>query len=186
MVRKNKNFNEKRRKKVVLLTIAAIILAAALTLYIFRDSIILRSSIQEPDTSIQTDPINMNPPTDEEKRSGDDIKPEILENEQNRNSSNKQPVKPNITYAGVYSGNVEVGGYVSGIYEEGGTCTLTLRKNEKTMTTQVQAERGATSTDCPTLSIASSGLEKGTWYATMSYSSSSTEGSSEQKPIEVR
>ena len=48
---------------------------------------------------------------------------------------------------------VEVGAYLAGLAETGGTCTLTLTGAAGTATAQVTAEPDAASTSCPTLAV---------------------------------
>ncbi len=136
--------------------------------------------------------INLNGPTEQEKASGDAAKTAVLDQEQKRNSTpttttnGKRSVTPSITYAGQYGQQIEVGGFVSGVFEDGGTCTLTLQKGSGKQTTQVTGVKGASSVDCPVMAIPLSSLSKGTWVAVVSYSSSTSTGQSAERNIEVQ
>ncbi len=133
--------------------------------------------------------INLNPPTAQEKASGDKIKSQINSDEARRNapqSAGKITVKPTITYAGQYKDNVELGAFVNGVYEDSGTCTLTLQKDNESKTSVVNAVKGATSMDCPVMSVPRATISAGTWSASVSYSSSSAEGVSDVRPVEVK
>jgi len=90
-----------------------------------------------------------------------------------------------ITYAGWTDSTaaVEVGGYVAGVAESGGRCTLTLTSGSGSASAEVPAEPDASSTACPTLIVAGSQLSPGTWEAVVSYASATTSGKSD--PVEV-
>ena len=142
-----------------------------------------------PDTK-SSDYINTNPPTDEEKASGDAIKPTIVKKESDRNNttsnqSGKTKVVPTITYAEQYDKQVEVGSYVNGVFEDGGSCTLSLTSGSKSATAVVYGIKGSNNVNCPVLSVPVASLSNGTWIATVTYSSSSAEGSSVSRNIEV-
>lgn len=135
--------------------------------------------------------VNLNPPTDEEKAAGDQAKESALEQEKKRNetqpqtSSGKIAVKPIITYAGQYDDGIEVGGYVSGIFETGGTCTLDLQLGSQKKSVTVNAQRNANAVDCPVMIISRGALSAGKWQATITYESPSATGTSEIKNVEV-
>lgn len=138
--------------------------------------------------------INLNPPTEDEENSGDEVKSEIVEREKARNNSansgsEKRQVTPVITYADQVNpkghGPVEVGAYVGNVFEDEGICTLTLSRGDVTRNKDVKAVKGAQSMDCPVMSVDTSGLVAGTWTATVSYGSSSSYGTSVTRSINV-
>ena len=71
-----------------------------------------------------------------------------------------------------------VSAYVSGIIEDGGTCTLTLiKQGAPTITKTSTGFSDATKTDCPPFNVAYNDFSQtGNWTATVSYSSSSANG----------
>lgn len=134
--------------------------------------------------------VNTKPPTEKEKKSGDEIKQSIVDQENKRNNnvpnqSGKTSVLPKITYAEQYDKQVEVGSYINGIFEDGGTCTLTLSNASKKLTANVSGVRGSNNVNCPVLSIPTSSLYSGTWSATVTYVSSTSEGVSTTRNITV-
>src|SRR3954462_3769067 len=82
------------------------------------------------------------------------------------------------TYSGWVASpaGVEVGAYVAGVAESGGTCTLTLTSGAGSATAEVPAEPDAASTSCPTLTVPGSKLSSGTWSAVVTYESPSISG----------
>lgn len=182
MLVKNKKNSLIKNKKI---GIFILILLVALVAYIFwhiHNTDKINSSDSSPENTV-----NLAPPTDEEKKSGDEAKTKIPEGQANTSTSTGQKtVVPIITYAGQYGDQAEVGAFVSTIFEEGGTCTLTLANGATSKTTSVNAVRNANSVDCPVMAIKRSSLTPGKWEATVSYKSNSATGSSEKRAFEVR
>lgn len=69
------------------------------------------------------------------------------------------------------SHEVMVGGYVQGVVEDGGTCTLTLTSGSSRATGSSRAHADATTTTCGAVTVPGSDLAAGTWNAVLSYSS---------------
>src|SRR4051794_16522139 len=85
-----------------------------------------------------------------------------------------------VTYSGWVDSpaGVEVGAYVAGVAESGGTCTLTLTAGTRSVTAKVAGEPDSASTSCPNLTAPGAKLSSGTWSAVVSYASSSVSGKS--------
>jgi hypothetical protein len=79
----------------------------------------------------------------------------------------------------------QVGGYVPGVVEDGGTCTLTLRRGDQTVTGTSGARPDAASTACGAVVVPGAELANGEWEAVLSYESPRHAGSSEPVTIEV-
>jgi len=96
-------------------------------------------------------------------------------------------VDVSITYYGFdpVTERVEVGGFVAGIVEEGGSCTLTLSGGGQTVTGTSEALADATTTDCGAVAVPGDELGDGTWQAVLSYSSADHSGSSAPVDVEV-
>jgi hypothetical protein len=90
-----------------------------------------------------------------------------------------------ITYADwdASSATVQAGATVSGVIEDGGTCTLELSSGASTVSASVTAVADAASTSCGRLEVPRAQLSPGTWQAVVSYRSASATGSSD--PTEV-
>jgi uncharacterized protein (UPF0333 family) len=94
-----------------------------------------------------------------------------------------------ITYAGESGNTVQVSSYVSGVFENGGTCELTLKNGSTSVTRQDTGIENVSYTTCPTFNIDNTGnsvLASGTWSATVSYSSASYQGVSSANSFEVK
>lgn len=134
--------------------------------------------------------VNYNKPDKKDREDTQERKKEIIDNQTENNESYPQSstaVSPIITYAGQYGKNleIEVGGYVSGIVESGGTCTAVFIKDSTTFKKEVSAVANANSVDCPVISVPYKEFSKGTWNVRLIYSSSSYSGESGGKSFEV-
>lgn len=79
---------------------------------------------------------------------------------------------------------VQASGFVAGIIEDGGVCTLTLTKGTDVVTATSTATADATTTSCGLLQTSGT-LSAGTWSAVLSYSSSKAEGRSRALQVAV-
>jgi hypothetical protein len=80
---------------------------------------------------------------------------------------------------------VEVAGYVAGVIEEGGSCTLTLTRDGQTVTGTSEAVPAASTTDCGGVTVPGDQVTDGVWSAVLTYESAAHEGSSEAWDVEV-
>lgn len=117
-----------------------------------------------------------------------DIKQEIINKEKAANqtppetSNGKVKVTPVITSAN----QSNVSAYVPGVFEEGGTCTATLKQGSSTVTHTSEGFGNASYTQCAPLDLSTLSFpSKGTWSLIVSYTSSSSEGASNSQNIEV-
>jgi hypothetical protein len=92
-----------------------------------------------------------------------------------------------VTYSGWDDAlaGVDVGAYVSGIAETGGTCTLTLTAGGNSATASAPGEPEASSTSCPGLVVPGSELSSGNWTAVVSYESPTAQGESDSVAVVV-
>lgn len=108
-------------------------------------------------------------------------------------ANNQTPTTPSantsasvtITYLTLDSSGVSAAGFVSNVFEDGGTCALTLVKDGDTATATSNGVSDVSKTVCPSLQIDRSKLSSGTWQATLVYNSSAHIGTSAQKAISI-
>lgn len=77
------------------------------------------------------------------------------------------------------------GGFVAGIIEDDGVCTLTLTQGGASVTVEAPAMPDATTTVCSGLVVPGDRLAAGTWQATLTYTSAAHRGTSASAPVEV-
>lgn len=150
-----------------------------------------------PDSSAQLSDggtIKYEPATGEEKKQTEQHKDNLVKNRekaeseaQNLPANGKRTVTPVITLAQLSGSEVTIQAYVPGIYEEGGSCTATLKNGTQTVVKQSSAFANATTTDCQHMVIPRGEFPStGTWNVTVTYSSSKAEGvSNQQSTVEV-
>jgi hypothetical protein len=80
---------------------------------------------------------------------------------------------------------VEVDGYLPGIVEDGGTCTLTLTNGPASVTATVPGSADATTTSCGGAAVPRAELSPGTWTALLAYESTTSHGTSEPAEVTV-
>jgi hypothetical protein len=92
-----------------------------------------------------------------------------------------------LTYSAWSPGDraVLAGGYVAGVIEDAGVCTLTLTNGGARVAVKVPAMPDATTTVCANLSVPGNRLSAGTWQATLTYESPAYSGTSAAAPVEV-
>jgi len=179
-------------RKGVIIALSAIVLVVSTLWGLGRAGVINLPLVSDNETATPTDNqsntgINYGPPTEEEKKAGDQIK-----DEQNQPTTppttpgQKKTVTPVITSWGfnTFTQQVEVTGYVGGVIENGGTCTLTLEKSGQKVTESKTAIADAQTTSCGLMTVTGNRLSPGNWTAMLSYTSSNVEGSSEPRTVE--
>jgi hypothetical protein len=125
--------------------------------------------------------VNYGPPTKAEKKETDEHKKQ-LEDDQNNQSTDS---KPKIGVVITYLSKTEARGYATGVFEDGGTCTLTLTKGSAKITGTSTGIMDVNKTTCGPISIDQNQLTPGDWTAVLSYSSASGSGSSESQKLNV-
>lgn len=154
---------------VLVLGIVAILIIAGVALN-------LRSGNNQTVTKPSADglPVNLSPPTKQEKAETEAHKENLTQPSQPAPSENKKKqVTPIITNAS----KREINAYVPGVFEEGGICTATLTKGDKTVTKTSKGFGNVSYTSCEPINIENL-LDAGTWSAIVSYSSNAAEGKS--------
>lgn len=127
--------------------------------------------------------INYGPPTEEEKQQAEDRKNEIVAQNENQNNypqtpSGKKQVTPVITGAD----NSNVRSYISGIVEDGGSCTATFTKGSEVVTRTSAGLADVSTTVC----APSTNLSPGSWKVVMSYASAKAEGKSQPYNLQIQ
>ena len=132
--------------------------------------------------------INYSPPTDDEKNETNSKK-DSLSNKSisatpsiKGSGSNKRNVRPILSSWGrnPQTNDIEAAAYVPDTLELDGVCTLTLSKNDVSVSESKSASPDAQNVSCGFIAISRNKLSPGTWNVIMNYSSSSSIGTSNQ------
>lgn len=133
-------------------------------------------------------PINYDPPTQDEKDQAQANKERIEQETTNQDSgSGAKSVTPVITNASQIGQQVTVNSYVAGIFEDGGKCTITFTKGTTKITKETDGFANVSTTDCTPLRLDRSEFPQGgDWQVVVSYKSSSAQGSSQSKILTLQ
>jgi hypothetical protein len=183
---KNKNHTKK-----IILVLLGVALASALAYGVYTQY--YKGDADNTNTSAE-EAINFDPPTEEEKAEADAHKDEVVRRQEIESNSQENSSGPkknaDVTLSSWPSTvgknqNVEVNGFVSNVYENGGTCTLTLKKSGQTAKKNQTARKDAQTTTCGLISMPRASVSPGTWKATITYSSKTASGVSQTVNIKV-
>ncbi|KIC59576.1 hypothetical protein RM52_02735 [Microbacterium hominis] len=83
------------------------------------------------------------------------------------------------------AGRVEASGMIPTLSEDGGRCTLTLKRGDLVRTAEVEATAAREATYCGLVTIPVTDLGPGQWTAVLSYVSASHFGVSAEKTVNV-
>jgi hypothetical protein len=126
--------------------------------------------------------VNYNPPSQQDKQAGEDAK-KTVEDRSTGASQNSGLVNANVIITSLTTSGVR--GYVSNVFEDGGTCTLTLTKGTDKITATSTGVADVNKTTCAPISIDQSQLKSGDWTAVLSYTSAKASGSSAPQKLTV-
>ena len=184
-----KNTFFKRHQKTILITFVILVTAAAGGTWFLLKNRNDSNNTSTKSSADSKESINYSPGTDQDQKDADQRKQEIAD-QQNQNpepTTGKKSVTPVIVDASQYGNEVEVRAYVPGIIEDGGTCTVTFTKGSLSVTKQSTGEKDATTTRCTNITIPRSEFKDyGKWNVSLSYSSSTTQGTASARTIEVQ
>lgn len=137
--------------------------------------------------------VDHSPATNSDRELADQIKQDQPNNPSSTPSTppangsvSKRQVTPLITAWDGTHGDFKLNGRVPGIIETDGTCTLTLTREDKNVSTSKGALQNVQDTTCGQLVISRAKLSPGDWKAILSYSSPTYAGSSNPEIVEVK
>lgn len=172
-----------RKNKVVLWIILALLILAAggAAAYYYAKS-------QNKD-AVDVRPVNTvdyNPPSEQEQKETEEFKQQQQQNAGDTQTNATGNITPIISYIGQYDASIEASAYVPNLVEKGGTCTLTLIQGASKVVKTTTAANDAQTTRCNLFMFPAKELKVGKWSATVSYSSSTSAGTSARTEFEVK
>jgi hypothetical protein len=185
MYSSSKTKSIKNNKTKIVLVIAVLVAAIATLVFILErtgTTNFYSSSSSESNSQTNTQPINYDPPTEDEQAAGDEQKQEIVDNSQKPLPMTAEVV---IVDASQYEDTVEVRAFAANVVEDG-TCTITFTKDSKSFSKQVPASADASTSPCIALTVpvAEFGIS-GAWSVTVNYTGSTVTGNS-QTTLEIQ
>lgn len=171
--------NKKTNLKSLLFIIVCLLIVVGLVLYFTSKKLSYRQTVNQ-DTSQTKDQANYSPPTEEEKKAGDDVKQNIvnMENKQNNTQMGLKQVMPVITSASLDN----VLAYIPGVFEEGGTCIASFIQNSTVITRTSIGFGNVSYTQCAPINP---NLPNGNkWLVAVEYKSKTSQGKSKSMEIQ--
>lgn len=165
-----KKTNKKSSRSRVILVSFAIIAAIGIGYGIYHYAV-------KPDPVPETPSgVKLAPPTEEEKQQSEDSKQKIVDQQANSDTQNGGKKQVTVTITNATTDNVS--SYVSGVLEDGGTCTATFTQGSTTVTRTSSGFSNVSYTQCAP--ITPSLPSGGSWSVTIKYSSPTSEGTSQK------
>jgi cytoskeletal protein RodZ len=193
-----KQNKRKRNKKWFFITALLVMIIAIAACLVYWHHRITTQAAQKVTTASKAANLNLSPPTKADQKRVDNNKQRIASDKSNvppssnsnastsGNTTTKKTVTPTITFAGVYDQAVQVGSYVGGVVEDGGTCTATFTMGSLSVTKTVRGVANSSSVSCPTFNAQPNEFsQKGTWSVVVSYSSATSTGTSQPQTLEI-
>lgn len=148
---------------------------------------ILNKKDTNTDNQQPTQIINYNPPTDQEKQAGDDVKKSLAESENNQsNNGSSSSVDVLITDASQYGNAIEVRAFVPNYFKDG-TCTVVFTKGTDKIEKITPAYRDSSTTVCTNPKIDRGEFPvSGDWKVVVIYTSSDVSGMSQTQTIKIK
>jgi len=165
-----------------------VIVAGALVFAVWRSQRHGASDTSAPQATGQTPQVNLSPATDQEKSDSEQHKEDttLPAPSSNTETPNKKAVSPVIVNA-TMGESLTIRAYVSGVYEDGGTCTIEAVLENNKVSRQSEGFKDATTTICTAISIPRSEFSKpGNWKLTLTYDSTTAHGVSQTISTEIK
>ena len=179
------------RKRLIAVTVVILLLASCMIAYfvlqnsrnngVRRDAngtSLERSNIEKNETErIQSDT------ADAKQSSGSDVPEAPISN------PDTGLLKANVVLTNTgtdNNGTADASGFVSNLSEEGGVCTFTFAKGDRTVTKTSTTMVNPTSTTCKTVGFAETELSAGDWQVTLRYVSTRASGTSNSMVLTIK
>lgn len=173
---------KKNKKKVIIGIVLAVLILASAGAFIYH-----RSQDEKPLYFV-----NYDGPTEEEQKAADDQKDkntardELEKSYEDNPPTGQREVAVSISDAGQYDSTVEVRAVVSGVYEDGGSCTAVFEQNGQEVRVDTVAFRDASTVQCGALDTPRSSFPAGgKWNVRVVYASGTSQGTSDTRTIEL-
>ena len=178
MVTKRKTKSLKKRGLIISLLLILLVISGVVWNIKYKNSSTKQTTTPHNTNSSGNKPsINYNPPTQADIQQTDELKnsvtnpPKVVTTTDN----SKKKVTPMISNAD----SKHVSAYVLGVFEEGGTCTATVTQGSLIFSRTSKGFENSSYTQCTPIDISTGGIiETQKWSLTVSYNSSTAEGTS--------
>lgn len=180
------NAKKIRKKKLLIILLAVVLLlGAGATTYVYGFGGSLFG------WSAQSDDIDYNEPTEEQRQAGNDAKKETIERETSNDDEEGKPREDNqsntnedenvsviISAANQNEQTLQIRTLIHTLAE--GTCQLTLTKGDVAVSREADTQQSASSSTCKGFDIPISELSRGTWKLHIQYKNDGASGEASQ------
>lgn len=176
-----------KKLAILLLAIVIVSLASILAFKMANSHNAKSSATTSSETTVNT--VNYDPPTKEEVIAGDEQKDKNVQRDKVNSNTAPPAGSANIVIvdAGQYDNTIEIRSFISNVYEDGGTCTVTFTKDSLSVSRANTAFKDATTTQCKPINIGRSEFPAaGDWKLVVSYTSPTISGSSTTKTVSIK
>lgn len=178
--------HKRLQKRYLVFFVAALIITGGAITYGLT-----RNNKKGPETNSGNPTINNTPATDAEKQETENTKDHIINQQNKRQDSSNPTVDPSSNKKSVHvvitsANRNSVNAYVTGIFEDSGTCTAIFKNNNTTLMKTSTGFKNVSYTQCAPIDMDSGFLNSGSWDVTVKYSSAEAEGVSASQNFEVR
>lgn len=173
---------EHKNKKIAALVVLAVVLAATAGIVAYKHSHRTSQPIYEG-------------PTAQEIKEAEDNKQNVRRREQIEEDAKNNPVSngtkvavtPQIINASQNGNEIFISSSISGIFEDGGTCTAVITNGNQAVTRSSEGFADATTTSCTPIRLDRSEFpSSGSWSVVINYSSAKAEGKSQASQLAIQ
>lgn len=137
------------------------------------------------------EPITYSGPTEQDKKDAEENKKNVESRDNldsnTQTSSQKKQVNPVITNVSQADGKITINSYVSGVFEDGGICTVQISKDGVSLKRESKGFTDATTTGCAPIALdRSEFIVAGVWSVVVVYNSASSQGESQVKTLNIQ
>ena len=154
---------------VVIILISAVVLAGASYAYVNAfDGNLFGWKKEEPAQSNEMQNVNLDPATEEEIKTGNDIKKDSLDGSDSENTPDTGTVSISITAANQNGAKLQVRALIYDVVSTG-ECTLTLKNGSTAVVKKSNVQALSSSSACQGFDVPTSELSPGNWSIEVTY-----------------
>jgi hypothetical protein len=169
-----RNFIQRLPRRYTIAGLVGILLILGLIYMVFIHN---SSPASTTGTTADGQKVNLSPATSSDKQSNDEHKSAIVQKDQQLGDGSSNSAQPNQATVIITSADANgVKSYVSGVFEDGGSCTATASNGSQTASGSSTGFQNVSYTQCPPISW-NSPLSAGKWTVTVNYKSATTQAS---------
>lgn len=182
---KNKKLKRPGSNKKKFVKLAAIVLLIVTGVFLYTKQRSNNNELTQTTDQKPSETINLAPANEEEKQQGSDEKQSTASGGDGGSSSGAAPSASNLTVTITSADASTIRAQVSGVVEDGGTCTAVFTQGSKSYMKKSSGLENVSYTQCEPIRPDAGKLTSGTWKVVVKYDSSKGSGTSAESTITV-